>query len=154
MLQVGTRLVNGCYRLHYPRRSAQCIISVKPAQSEATWQLVTLTLARGLMSEGGDVCDCDFRGSDVRQGDKSPISNDLPARFRGKGERRKRRRRRRIEPFFYADHERKHYVRLRDGCGQTPRCPEISPPCVPLLPPTNYSYHSGYLPQVTIRVFE
>ena len=32
-----------CYRLHYPRRPAQYITSVKPARSEATWQLVYST---------------------------------------------------------------------------------------------------------------
>jgi len=29
-----------CYRLHYPRRPAQYIASVKPARSDATWRLV------------------------------------------------------------------------------------------------------------------
>jgi len=29
-----------CYRLHYPRRPVQYIISFKPARSEATWRFV------------------------------------------------------------------------------------------------------------------
>jgi len=29
-----------CYRLRYSRRPVRCIISVKPARSEATWRLV------------------------------------------------------------------------------------------------------------------
>ena len=84
---------HGCYRLHYPRRSAQCIISVKPARSEVTWQLVTLTLARGLMSEGGDVCDCDFRGSDVRGGqisDQQRLAGEIQRQRRATKEKKKK----------------------------------------------------------------
>ena len=35
-----------CYRPHYPRRPAQYITSVKPARSEATWQLVKIKIEK------------------------------------------------------------------------------------------------------------